>query len=280
MSMIVFCAVLSAALLHAGWNAVVEVGVDRFSSVLLLALVQAAIALPLLPFVTRPASEAWPWIIASAVLHTGYKISLIRAYAHGDLSQVYPLARGAAPLIVAIVSGPLLGELPAPTAAMAVLAIASGVFLMSFKGGAYLGRMSPITLAYALATAGFTASYTLVDGIGARAAQSASGFILWMVLGDAFGMLIFAFVVRGWAALPALASAWKVGFVAGAMSLGSYWIAVWAFTKAPIALVAALRETSVLFAMLIAVLFLKETSTHWRWAAAGTIGIGVVLMRL
>jgi drug/metabolite transporter (DMT)-like permease len=101
-----------------------------------------------------------------------------------------------------------------------------------------------------------------------------------MVLGDAIGMLIFAFAVRGWAALPALASAWKVGFVAGAMSLGSYWIAVWAFTKAPIALVAALRETSVLFAMLIAVLFLKETGTHWRWAAAGTIGIGVMLMRL
>jgi drug/metabolite transporter (DMT)-like permease len=101
-----------------------------------------------------------------------------------------------------------------------------------------------------------------------------------MVVGDAIGMLVFAFIMRGWSALPALASAWKVGLAAGAMSLASYWIAVWAFTRAPIALVAALRETSVLFAMLIAILFLKETSTHWRWAAAGSIGAGVVLMRL
>jgi drug/metabolite transporter (DMT)-like permease len=280
MDMIVFCTVLLAALLHAGWNAIVKIGLDRFSSVLLLALVQAAIALPVLPLVARPAWEAWPWIAASAILHSGYKISLIRAYAHGDLSQVYPLARGAAPLIVAIVSIPVLGESLKPVAILAVLTVAGGIFLMSFKGGVQLRRMSPATFAYALATAAFTASYTLVDGIGARVAGSASGFILWMVLGDAIGMLIYASIVRGWAALPALASAWKVGFAAGAMSLGSYWIAVWAFTQAPIALVAALRETSVLFAMLIAVLFLKEPSTCWRWAAAGTIGIGIALMRL
>ncbi|HYI84003.1 MAG TPA: EamA family transporter, partial [Acetobacteraceae bacterium] len=103
MDTVVFAAVLAAALMHAGWNAVVKVGLDRFSSVLLLALVQSGLALALLPFFPLPAAPSWPWLAASALLHTGYKLFLIRAYEHGDLSQVYPLARGTAPLIVALV---------------------------------------------------------------------------------------------------------------------------------------------------------------------------------
>lgn len=103
MSVVVFAAVLTAALMHAGWNAVVKVGLDRFSSILLLALVQSVLALGLLLFFAVPAHASWPWLIASALLHSGYKLFLIRAYEHGDLSQVYPLARGSAPLIVAVV---------------------------------------------------------------------------------------------------------------------------------------------------------------------------------
>ena len=274
----VFAAVLIAAFLHAGWNSVVKVGLDRVSTVLLLALVQAVIALPILPFVTQPAKEAWPWIITASVLHTCYKLFLVQAYAHADLSQAYPLARGAAPLIVTLFSVTFLGVSFDLASLTAILAISLGIFLMAAKGSS-AGRMRGKALFYAIGTAGFTASYTLVDGIGARIAGTSSGFILWMVLGDAVGMIAYAAWTRGAAAFPALLPAWKTGIAAGAMSLGSYWIAVWAFTQAPIALVAALRESSILFAVLIAAFILREPVSGWRWASACAIACGVALMK-
>ncbi len=276
----VFLAVLGAAAMHAGWNAVVKVGLDRFSSILLLALVQAVIAIPILPFVDQPLVDAWPWIVASAALHTGYKVFLVHAYAHGDLSQVCPLARGSAPMLVAIYTVIILGEPMPATGIAAVSAIALGVILMSFRGGGARDRMYPIAVLYALGTAAFTASYTLVDGIGARAAGTASGFILWMVIGDAVGMLTYAAIARGRDAISGLQAARLTGLIAGALSLGSYWVAVWAMTKAPIALVAALRETSVLFAMMIGAVWLREPLTRWRWLAAILIGAGVIAMRI
>jgi len=274
----VFAAVLIAALLHAGWNLVVKVGLDRVSTVLLQALVQAAIALPILPFVAQPATEAWPWIFAAATLHTGYKLFLVQAYAHADLSQAYPLARGTAPLIVTLFSVAFLDVSFDFASLTAVLAISLGMLLMAAKGSA-AGRMRGKALFYAVGTAGFTASYTLVDGIGARIAGTSSGFILWMVLGDAVGMVAYAAWTRGASAFPALLPAWKTGIAAGAMSLGSYWIAVWAFTQAPIALVAALRESSILFAILIATFILREPVSGWRWASTCAIACGIALMK-
>ena len=274
----VFAAVLAAALMHAGWNAVVKVGLDRFSSVLLLALVQSGLALALLPFFPLPAPASWPWLAASALLHTGYKLFLIRAYAHGDLGQVYPVARGTAPLIVALVGAAFLGEAPTPAKALAVAAIGLGVVLMSTEGGGPRPA-SRTALAWALGTAAFTASYTLVDGVGARLSGTASGFTLWMFVGDGLGMLVSAVGARGPGSLVRLLPAWRSGLAAGAMSLGSYWIAIWAFTRAPVALVSALRETSVLFAMLIAVFVLGERAGARRWAAAALVTAGVTLMR-
>lgn len=275
----VFLAVLMAAFLHAGWNAVVKLGLDRVSTVLLLALVQALIALPLLPFVPVPAPQAWAWIATAAMLHSGYKIFLVQAYAHADLSQAYPLARGTAPLIVMVFSALMLGETFGGQELAAIIAISCGILLMAAKGSMQ-GRMSGRALFFAFGTAGFTASYTLVDGIGARTAGTPSGFILWMVLGDAAVMCLWAGLRRGGRAFPALLPAWKTGLAAGAMSLGSYWIAVWAFTRAPIALVAALRESSILFAVLIAAFVLREPVSRWRWISAGAIATGIVLMKL
>lgn len=280
MDLAVFLAVLAAAFLHAGWNALLKLGVDRFSSVLLLALVQGLVALPILPFVTQPDPAGWGWIAAGAALHAGYKIFLIYAYEHGDLGQVYPLARGTAPLIVTVVSLAFLGAEIGGTGLAAILTISGGVLLMAFRGGATPGAMPPRALAFALGTAGFTAAYTMADGIGARVAGTASGFILWMVLGDAVLMLGWGLWLRGRAAVAGLRPAWRTGFAAGVMSLGSYWIAVWGFTQAPIALVAALRESSILFAVLIATFVLGEPTTLWRWGATGLIAGGVVLMRL
>lgn len=275
MSAAVFFAILFAAALHAGWNALVKTGLDRFSSILFLGLAQAAIALVLLPFFGLPPSVAWPWVLAGSALHSGYKLALIRAYGHGDLSQIYPLSRGSAPLIVAIAGALLLGETMDPARTAAVIAIAAGIILMAGRGG-----LTRIGLFWALVTAGFTAAYTLADGIGARVAGSASAFVLTMIVLDGAIMLAYGLAARGPAGLAAMLPAWRPGVAAGAMSLGAYWIAIWAFTLAPLATVAALRETSVLFAMLIAAIWLKERLTLQRWIAAGLILAGVVLMRV
>jgi drug/metabolite transporter (DMT)-like permease len=275
MSAAVFFAVLFAAALHAGWNALVKTGLDRFSSILFLGIVQGAIALFLLPFFGLPSRAAWPWVLAGSALHSGYKLALIRAYGHGDLSQIYPLSRGTAPLIVAIAGALFLGERMDLARTAAVISIASGIVLMAGRGG-----VTRAGLFWALVTAGFTAAYTLADGVGARIAASASAFILTMVVLDGAIMLAYGLAARGRAGIVAMLPAWRPGVAAGAMSLGSYWIAIWAFTKAPLAMVAALRETSVLFAMLIAAFWLKEGLSPRRWAAAGLIVAGVVLMRV
>jgi drug/metabolite transporter (DMT)-like permease len=271
----VFLAILFAALLHAGWNAVVKLGHDRFSSMLLLALFQGGIALLLLPVFGAPAAAAWPWVLLGSFLHSGYKLFLIRAYGHGDLSQVYPLARGTAPLIVTLASALFLAEAPPPLRIAAVVAIAGGIMLMASRGG--LGR---VALLWALGTAGFTASYTIADGVGARLAGNPSAFAMWMFTIDGLVMLGAGLAARGGRAVLALLPAWRGGAAAGAMSLGSYWIAIWAFTRAPLAMVAALRETSVLFALLIAFFLLKERVERRRWLAAGLIVTGIVLMRV
>ena len=266
--------------MHAGWNAVVRVGLDRFSSILLLSMTQSGLALALLPFFPLPAAAAWPWVAGSALLHTGYKLFLIRAYQHGDLSQVYPLARGAAPPVVALGGIALFAERLSPTGWAAVGLIAGGVALMAFRGGPGLQRLPAKALVYALCTAGFVASYTLADGQGARIAQSATAFALWMFVADGTVMLVYAFATRGVRAPITVLSAWRTGLPAGALSLGSYWIVLWAFTRAPVALVAALRETSVLFAMLIGAFLLREPTGPWRWAAGLLIVAGVALLRL
>lgn len=280
MDITVFAAVLGAALMHAGWNAIVKVGLDRFSSIILLSGFQSAIAVLLLGFFPLPAQASWPWIAGSALLHSGYKIFLIRAYEHGDLSQVYPLARGSAPLIVALAGAWALGESLTPIKFMAVLAIGLGVIVMSLKGGANLTVLPAKALLYALITAAFTAAYTLADGVGARLSATAAGFTFWLFLWDGVCMALYAVSARGPGVFVRLRPAWKSGVVAGALSLGSYGVAIWAFTQAPIALVAALRETSVLFAVGIAVLFLKERAGAWRYVASGLIFAGVLLIRL
>ncbi len=279
MDLIVFLAVLAGAAMHAGWNALVKTGLDRTTSIFLLAVMQGLISLALLPFFAIPLAASWPWIAVSALLHTGYKIFLIRAYEHGDLSQVYPLARGSAPLIVALAGIFVLAEGMTAMKFAAVCAIGLGVMLMSSKLGA-AEVMPRKALLFALGAALFTASYTLVDGVGARISGTASGFTLWMFVGDGILMTIYALSLRGRGLLAAVRGNIGSGVAAGALSLGSYWIAIWAFTLAPIALVAALRESSVLFAMLIAVFWLGEKANMQRWFAAVLILAGIVLMRL
>jgi drug/metabolite transporter (DMT)-like permease len=275
MSLPVFLAILVAALLHASWNALVKTGGDRFASVLLLTLAQGAIAAVLIPIFGFPARAAWPWVLLGSALHTGYALFLVRAYRDAELSQVYPVARGAAPLIVTVAGALFLAEVPPPIRIAAVLAIAGGIMLMARGGG--LGRTA---LLWALGTAAFTASYTMADGVGARVAGSASAFAMTMFAIDGLAMAACALAARGPGGIVRLLPGWRTGAMAGAMSLGSYWIVIWGFTRAPLAMVAALRETSVLFAMLIGALLLGEKLTPRRWAAGALILAGVALMRV
>lgn len=274
-----FSAVLAAALMHASWNAMVRAGGDRFVSILGMSLGSAVISAPLVLVFPLPAAAAWPWLALSVAFHTGYKLSLIKAYETGDLSQVYPLARGSAPVLVAVISVTALAE-PLSVGDMAAIGMVGfGVILMS-TGGTSLNRLSGAALGFALATALCTAGYTLTDGVGARAAAHASAYAVWLFLFDGIVMAGCAAGLRGRAAFAPLRVDWRTALLAGGLSLGSYWVAIWAFTRAPIAMVGALRETSVLFAMLIAALILREPVGPRRWAAGALIAVGVIGLRL
>lgn len=278
MTATVFFAVLFAALLHAGWNAWVKGGRDGFTAILQLSLGQSLIASLALFVVGLPPATALPWVIASALLHCGYKAFLINAYERGDLSQIYPIARGSAPLIVAGAGLLFLGEALPPARLAAVAAIGGGILLLAAGRPGERLRRSGILLG--LGTATFTASYSVVDGLGARLAGDASAFILSAIAIDGVLMLAWARLAGRKLTLEAVRSGWLQGLAAGGVSVGAYWIVVWAFTQAPLALVAALRETSILFAMLIAALLLGERVGARRWAAAGLIVSGIALMRV
>jgi drug/metabolite transporter (DMT)-like permease len=188
----------------------------------------------------------------SVITHCGYYLGLSAAYRSGDMGQVYPIARGTAPLMTAVGGALLVGENFSLLGWAGILALVSGVFLLSMRGGAELAHLNRRAVAFALMTAVTISGYSLVDGIGARTAGNAHSYAVWLFVIDGAFITGFALVMRGTAAIPAMAVYWKSGLVGGVLSLVAYWIVIWAMTVAPIAMVAALRETSVLFAAGIA----------------------------
>jgi len=280
MTLAVFSAVLAAALMHASWNALIKVRLDRFASISLTALGMAVASLPLLPFVAFPNRMAWIWIGVSLVLHIGYRLFLIRAYEVGDLAQTYPLARGSAPLITTIGGVALIREVPGPFALAGILLLSAGTFLMSLRGGGRLAALNPAAVGYALTTSLFIAGYTLADGLGAREAHTALSYAAWLFVCDGIVATLLALVYRGRRLAQTLAVEWRLGLFTGLLSGGAYAIAMWAMTKAPIASVASLRESSILFAIAISVFALGEKMTAWRAASALFIVAGVVALRL
>lgn len=276
----VFFAVLLAALLHAGWNALIKTGLDRFLSIGLLSFGTGVISLACLPFVAVPQGITWVWILLSVALHTGYKLFLVRAYNAGDFGQVYPLARGSAPLVTTLGGALLLGEYLSPLVFASIVVMCLGITLMSLRGGSGLSRLNSVAVANALATSLFISAYTLTDGVGGRSAATASSYTVWLFLIDGFAMGLFVLAVRGRAGVEAMRPEWRTGLLTGALCLAAYWIAIWAMTKAPIGAVAALRETSILFAIAISTVFLKERLSAWRIAAACLILAGVVGLRV
>ncbi len=280
MSLAVFSAVLAAALMHASWNALIKVRLDRFASISLTSLGMAITALPVLPFVAFPGRMAWMWIGVSLCMHIGYRLFLIRAYEVGDLAQTYPLARGTAPLITTIGGIVLIQEVPGQFALIGILLLSAGTFLMCLRGGGRLAALNPAAVFYALTTSLFIAGYTLADGLGAREAPTALSYAAWLFVCDGIVATTVALIYRGRRLANTLALEWRIGLLTGFLSGAAYAIAMWAMTKAPIASVASLRETSILFAMAISVFALGEKMTGWRAASALCIVAGVVALRL
>ena len=277
MSATVFAAVIVAAAMHAGWNALLKVRLDPF-----LALVtgcSGAAALPLLAAFGWPRVEAWPWLLASLVFHIGYYLTLTEAYRRADMSQIYPIARGGAPLLTAIASAAVLREPVGILPAFGIVVLAGGVVLMSLKGRRTGAVFDRVAMTFAIATAGMICGYTLVDGIGARTAGDPHAYSAALFVVNGIPLPLFALWRRGPSGVTPALGFLLPGLAGGIMSLGAYWIAIWAMTVAPIALVAALRESSVLFAALIAVTVLKEPLTPVRVLAAAAILCGLILIR-
>jgi drug/metabolite transporter (DMT)-like permease len=282
--------VLSGALLHAGWNALVKKGRDPFLSSVLVASGAGLISLPLLPFLTQPAAASWPYALLSSAIHYVYYGLLSAAYRHCDMSHAYPLMRGSAPLLVALSSVPLLGEQLSLTQYTAVACISGGILGLWFATPAHTPaahaaddrssaarRRSTI---YALLNAVVIAAYTLVDGMGARVSGAPAAYVMWLHILSAAGLLAWCLVRSPLQLRKYALGFWRIALLGGAGTLGAYGMALWAMTVAPLAAVAALRETSILFAALIARFLLSERIGGKRALAIGAIAAGAVLMRL
>ncbi len=278
MSVGVFGIVLLAALLHAGWNALVKGGLDKTRSMAAVVIGQGACGGLVLLFVPAPAAASWPYLLIGVALHLGYQMFLIAAYKVGDLTQVYPIARGIAPVLVTVISVTVLGVSLDMPQLLAVGLIVCGIISLGLVRNAGGSRFGAGTL-LALVTGCFIATYSLNDGLGARLAGSPFGFYGWMALlnGVAFVVLV-PFWERG--ALSALPRSGALIAVGGGASFAAYALVVYAFTQAPIALVTALRETSIIFALMIGVFKLKERLDLAKVLSTFLTLVGVALLRL
>lgn len=280
MDSLVFAAVLLAAAAHAGWNATIKHGRDSLVMTVLIAAGAGVIALPILAWGGLPAAQARPWVIASVLVHLGYFVGLIEAYRSGDLAQVYPIARGTAPLLTAGVSTLWLGERLGTVGWIGLLGLVAGVLMLSLRGGGDLGRLDRRAVGFALFTALTVCAYSVIDGVGVRAAGDPLVYAAALFVGNGLVMTLYGLARRGPRLIAAGSADWRRSLAGGGLQVASYAIALWAMTLAPIAVVAALRETSVLFGALIAVAFLKERVGPVRVLAALLIVAGLVLIRI
>ena len=276
MSLTVFAAVMTAALMHATWNVIVKSAPDKFLTMILVASTAAVFAALALPFLPSLAPAAWPYIAASLLLQILYYVLVANAYHLADLSQAYPLMRGCAPLLVALVTVLRLGEHLSVTAWLGVSAICAGI--LAAAGGARAGSRRGIQLA--LGNAVVIAAYTLIDGMGVRRAGTPETYTLWIFLLTGAPLALWALLQRRAAFTAYVGRHWHLGLVGGIGTTASYSLALWAMTLAPVAVVAALRETSILFGTAIAALVLHEPVGPRRIVSACVIAGGAVALRL
>ncbi len=279
MELNVFLLVLCAALVHATWNAMIKAAEDQQAAFETMFASQGFMSVCLIPFVAVPAPESWPNMAASAVLCVGYVYFLQRAYKVGDFSQIYPLARGVAPLLVAIASVAILGEQIDPLAQIAVFLISLGIVSLSLSRGAD-GLRDPWPVLWALGTSCFIACYSVIDGVGARVSGSAHGYVVWLTLITSILIPCIMRVTARGERPPVSMRTRRIGLLAGVMSYAAAWIVVWAMTQAPLPLVSALRETSVVFAVVIGITVFKERVRVFRMASIAITLAGTALLKI
>jgi phosphonate utilization associated putative membrane protein len=278
----VLAAVLFGALLHATWNALIKGGRDKSLDTALIHGLGIVIALPVVAVVGLPPRASWPFLAASIVVHLGYYVALVGAYKHGDLGLTYPVMRGLAPLLVAAASAAVIGERLTAAAWAGVLAVSAGVIAIGLSRSTVGGHPGK-ALRYALANAAIIALYTVIDGLGVRAAGSALSYVASLFVFE--GLPYLALVLwrrraQSEATFAHMRARCPIALLGTAASFGSYAIALWAMARAPVALVAALRETSVLFAALLGALWLKEGFGSLRLAGTLAVVAGVMALRL
>lgn len=272
MSATVVALVLLAAAMHAAWNALVKMSGDRLVMMGILTGVGGVTGLALVPFVAPPAPESWPYLALTTGIHAGYYLFLILAYRAGDLSQVYPIARGGSPLLLALLSWPVLGEALSTEQFIGVGFVSLGIASLAF------GRGDRRSLLFATATACTIAGYSATDAAGVRLSGSPLGYIAWLFALDGLMMAGFTFWRRGMVVLHVLRADWCRPVAGGLLSVASYAIVVWCYGNGPVAPISALRETSVVFAAVIGSVFLGEGFGARRIAAASIVVAGIVVM--
>jgi drug/metabolite transporter (DMT)-like permease len=270
--------VLISALMHAGWNFLVKASPDRFLDYAGLSVAGALLAACVLPWLPLPAATSHPWLAATVFIHVGYYLLLMRAYQHADLSLAYPLMRGSAPVFVAI-AAPLAGDAVSLALLAGVALVATGIAAPVWVG-IRRGGVARAGLGFGFATALVIALYTMIDGIGARLSGSALSYTLWLFFLNAWLILGVALWRRGSGAVAAhLRRRWLFSMLGSVLTVGSYAIVLWAMTRASIPAVAALRETSVVFAALLGTFFLGERMGRWRVFGAVLVAAGAATIR-
>ncbi len=271
-------AVLLGAAFHASWNVLIKSGSDPLLDTILVTTCITALMAMLLLFLPVPRPESWLYLIASVLIHLSYYGLLVLAYQGGDLSLVYPVMRGTAPAFTAILAAVLLGEQPSWGGWAGILLVSGGVVLLAADSPRSEGvGLAPVV--FALLNAGVIVSYTLVDGLGARLSGNAFSYTGWMLLLTGALVFIAALALRGRLVVDHVMAHWKKGMVGGGCTFASYSLALWAMTRVPIAPVAALRETSIIFSTLLAVFVLKERITLLRYASIAVVTAGAIMLK-
>ena len=275
----IICVVLLAALFHATWNFLVKRSTDPYQG--MTSVVGGHIPFGAIAILWSPALSisAWYYVAAGAILHTGYQIFLLNSYRYGDLSKVYPLARGAAPLITAVVSTVLLGEAYDQLQVAALFIITLGIISLTLTPSTSNSENRFKTSILAIVTATFISAYSVVDGVGARIAGTALGFYGYLTIINAIIFSVFVTIIRPGMVRKAVTHELRGTLFSGGISFFAYGLVIWSFTKAPIALVAALRETSVIFALVLGIFILKEKLTWLKLVAIIATLTGVILLR-
>ena len=268
-------AVLAAALLHASWNAVAHAIPDRRVGFFLLNAGISAVSLPLLPFVGVPAAEAWPFLLGSVVVHLCYNLLLLRSYQLGDFGQTYPLARGTAPLVVALVAATVVGQPLDAREVAGVLTVSAGLVVLVLGGSRFTASRAAVVAA--LATGLAIATYTVLDGVGVRRADGVAAYVAWLFALQ--GPLIAGILgARRRGLVPASRRLLAPGLASGVVSVAAYGLVVWAQSRGRLATVASLREVSIVFGAVIGALFFHERFGAARVVGAVTVFTGVLVL--